>query len=216
MRRIFTFLLASCLVGGSYSFAQTSGGGKIKYGIKAGVNFGSFGYDSDTKKAIEEDGTEIKSLTSFHIGGYADYAFSDAFSLQAGLTLNGKGGKETWSEDGDSWESKTNIMYLEIPVNAVYKTGGFYVGAGPYFGFALSGKVTETDEEDVDLKFGSGDDDHLKGTDFGVNFLAGYQLKNNINIGVGYGLGLSNLVPKQVANESVKNRVFSVSVGYSF
>lgn len=114
-------------------------------------------------------------------------------------------------------------MYLEIPVNAVYRISGFYIGAGPYLGFGLSGKIEseetfagEKNSESEDIKFGSGDDDHLKGTDFGVNFLAGYQLQNNINIGVGYGLGLSNLVPKQVANESVKNRVFSVSIGYSF
>lgn len=210
------------------AFAQSSDS-KLKFGVKAGVNFAniSISYDGD-----EDDDSDTKAVTSFHFGGYADLSVSPAFSIQPGLTLSGKGFKEeeSYSEPGYSEEGKstTNVMYLEVPVNFVYKINDFYIGAGPYAAFALSGKnkyeYTENDggditseKEEEDVKIGNGEDDQLKGTDFGINFMAGYQLKNGINLGVGYGLGLSNIYPGESSeNYKIKNRVFSVSVGYSF
>lgn len=111
-------------------------------------------------------------------------------------------------------------MYLEVPVNVVFHMNGVYVGAGPYAAFGLSGKEKYTDSSnpsnnvDKDVKFGSSNTDDLKRTDFGLNVLAGYQLTNGVNFGVGYGLGLSNHSNDNTV--TAKNKVFSISVGYSF
>ncbi len=238
MKRIVVLLIMIALAGGNYSFAQSSGG-KIKYGVKAGINAAYFGFSSAYKKDAKEEGFRSLPVISFHAGGHVDYALTEAISLQGGLTLSGKGSREIWSGedefDGYYYDGsfKESLLYLEIPVNAVYKTGRFYVGAGPYAGYALSGKWKEKYEED----FGDGDIDYdeesgkvvfsgnnayRKRFDAGVNFLAGYQLSNKISLGANFGLGLVNLNKSDFANNdqrdywSAKNRVFSISVGYTF
>src|SRR5690606_13385252 len=120
-----------------------------------------------------------------------DYALSKNFSIQAGLSLSGKGGKSAWSEDdldgsaSGEGSFKESLLYLEVPVNAIYRSGSFYFGAGPCLGFALSGKWkesyeynlgngdTESGTESGKIEF-SGEDGYFKRADFGVNFLAGY------------------------------------------
>lgn len=185
------------------SFAQGGdSGSKVKFGVKAGVNIASMTF------SVEGIDVSPKSITSFHIGGLVDYSITEKVSLQPGVMLTGKGFKSgSGSDDGS-----LNLMYLEVPVNAVYKINGLYFGAGPYAAFGLSGKAKDGDDEE-DIKFGSNEDE-IKGTDFGVNFLAGYQLKNGINFGAGYGLGLSNIFNED--GYKTRNKVFSVSVGFSF
>ncbi len=237
MKQFFTLLITFCLAGAHDTSAQSLGGGKIKYGIKAGINMATYGHDSERKSDLKEDGFKKQPLFSFHLGGYADYSITEAFSIQAGLTLSGKGYRESWSGEDESGDFeyegnyKESLTYLEIPINAVYKTGSFYVGAGPYIAYALSGKWKEKYKEDFgdgdiesDMDSGkilfSGEYAYYKRADFGINILAGYQLNEKISLGANYGLGLSNLdKDRDLENQaywSFKNRVFSVSVGYSF
>src|SRR5690606_14530279 len=105
----------------------------------------------------------------------------------------------------------------------VYKVGNIYFGAGPYAAFALSGKYKdewtsegESESDEGDLEFGSGDDDDYKSGDFGVNVLAGYQTESGIGVGLNYGLGQSNLITSEDDDNKVTNRVFSVSLRYLF
>lgn len=224
MKKLYTLIIA-CLLTGS-AVAQTNSGttaSGIKYGIKAGVNFATVSLSGNDVDSEDED--ELKSQTSFMIGGLVDIPVGTSFSVQPGLTLSGKGSKSEFSETGFSSKEQTNVMYLEVPVNAVYKIGGIYLGAGPYAAFALSGKQKEEDNEDGDvekeerdLKFGDNpEEDDLRRGDFGINLLAGYQLTNGFNVGVNYGLGLSNILPEfEGSDYKAKNRVFSVTVGFSF
>ena len=113
-------------------------------------------------------------------------------------------------------------MYIEVPVNAVYRVNGFYLGAGPYAAVALSGKHKseltssgQTANEDRDIEFGSKNKDDFKRSDFGINLLGGYELKSGIQLGLNYGFGLSNLDPS-VGTYSSKNRVASIILGFSF
>jgi hypothetical protein len=183
----------------------------VKFGVKAGATFATMSITGDTEG-------EAKSTTGFYVGGTADFGLSSMFSIQPGLTLSNKGFKA----DLDGGSITTNLMYIEIPVNAVVNfpvgDGKVFVGAGPYYGMAISGKhkLKGTDEGttvsmSTDVEFG--DDGSFKRGDFGVNFLAGYQLGNGFNIHAGYGLGLSN-VAQDPGN--AKNRVLSVGLGYSF
>lgn len=153
------------------------------------------------------------------------------FSIQPGLTLLGKGAKNKFSEsyNGSTYTStdKLSTMYIELPVNAIVNfnagSGKIFVGAGPYYGIAISDKNKskytvdgQTSTEEEDIKFGKGDDKDLKRGDFGLNFLAGYQLSNGFNIHAGYGLGLSNINNEDSGSYKASNRVFSVGVGFSF
>ena len=198
------------------AIAQKSSG--IRYGIKAGINFANI---SLSGSAVEdEDKDHLKSWTSFQIGGLVDIPVGTSFSIQPGLTLTGKGNKTEYEDSGDEFKLRANILYLEIPVNAVIKFGGLYLGAGPYASLALSGKnkgemtiAGVTEKVDDDIEFGNSDDE-LRRTDFGVNVLGGYQLSNGLNFGANYGLGLNNLTDDD--EYKAKNRVFSVTVGFRF
>jgi len=210
-----TIIMSVAILFATISTASAQDG--IKFGVKAGVNFAKMAVSGD-----EEEDAGLKALTSFQIGALVDLPVSSAFSVQPGLTLSGKGSKATYSEEDYDAKWTTNIMYLEIPVNAVYKISSFYVGAGPYAAFAISGKDKwtesyegESESGDEKLTFGSGEDADYKRGDFGINILAGYQLNSGINIGVNYGLGLSNINPGS-SDYKTKNRVFAVTVGFLF
>lgn len=204
--------------------AQETG---VKFGVKAGVTFPTLSYSQDL-----EEGAKSKANTSFYIGGTVDIPVGGMFTIQPGLTFSGKGGKQeaSISEGSDSFtmSASRSLMYIEIPVNAVVSfpagSGKVFVGAGPYYGMAISGKdkieskmtldgVTESDDDSSDVEFGK--DGDVKRGDFGLNFLAGYQLGNGFNIHAGYGLGLSNIAQNS-GDLKVKNNVLSVGVGFSF
>ncbi|MBX3241200.1 MAG: PorT family protein [Chitinophagaceae bacterium] len=237
MNKLSVFFTLALLLASFCSYSQTSKTGKIKYGIKAGINLANYGHSSEYKKDFREDGGRFIPIFSFHAGGFADYSITESFSIQAGLTLSGKGGKESWSgEDDDDFYDydayyKENLLWLELPVNAIYKTGRFYAGGGPYIGCALSGKWKEGSKEDYGggdieedsetgkIVFG-GEDGWRRRIDYGFNFLAGYQVTEKINIGANFGLGLMNLYNESNRDWrdywSMKNRVLSISVGYTF
>lgn len=185
---------------------------QIRLGVKAGVNFSTINYD------VKVAGGEIDNsyITSFHLGGLAEFRLMPKLFLQPGLELSGQGAKITEGTD----EIKINIMYLKVPVNVVTKLnlglGSLQLGAGPYYAYALSGKTKSGDEE-TDIEFGNDDGDGLKRTDFGINLLAGYELKSGLNFGLGYQLGLSNTSPDSYKDfYTTKNTGISVSVGYMF
>ncbi|MGB4775088.1 MAG: porin family protein [Daejeonella sp.] len=221
--------LALACIGANGAFAQIS---KLQYGLKAGVNYSQFNYSGNEVDDAAKDGS--KGLLSFHFTGLVDIPVLPALSVQPGLSLTGKGIKFELSYSSQSNLSETagniNIMYLELPINVVYKVKGLYFGAGPYAAYGIAGKIKfETTDKDLasgvitttksneDISFGSDkDEDDFKSADFGLNVLAGYQLKNGLNIGANYGLGLSNINTLGSSEYKQSNRVVSVSVGFMF
>jgi opacity protein-like surface antigen len=223
MKKI-ALLAVSVLIAGTSAIAQTSTTstttvGTTKWGLKAGVNLAKYSFGKD-----DADNPTSDQVTSFHITGYADIPLGRAFSLQPGLSLQGKGAEF----ESTLYNEKQDLMYLEVPVNFVGKiplgtTGSnFYLGAGPYAALGISGqrKITTKatgSENTSDLEFGDEAGDQLSAFDFGINALAGVQLGSGINFGAGYGLGLRDLRPNATSNEGqVNNRVLSFSVGFAF
>lgn len=193
-----------CSVG---AYAQTA---PTSFGVKAGVNL-------PTYHLSDFDG-DLGMATNFHVTAYADVPVNAFFSVQPGVSLQGKGAK---FDGGGLGEFTQNTMWVEVPVNAVAKlptmgAGYFYVGAGPYAGFGISGKNKWEGERGSSIEddFEFGKDGTQKGFDAGVNFLVGYQLGNGVNIGAGYGLGLANIAPDNNADIKQHNRVLSFSVGF--
>ena len=223
MKKI-TLIAASLLVAGTSAFAQTtttaaSTVGTTKFGLKAGVNLAKYSYGKD-----DADNPESGQLTNFHVTGYADIPLGGFFALQPGISLQGKGGEFTIPAE----TRKENTMWVEVPVNLVGKiplgAGGthLFLGAGPYAAFAVAGEneTTLTGSTNVNtskIKFGNESTDQLKGIDFGLNGLAGFQLANGLNLGAGYGFGLTDLFPTGTGGNNQKtNRVLSFSVGFAF
>ncbi|MNV77857.1 hypothetical protein D3C71_1713150 [compost metagenome] len=156
-----------------------------------------------------------ESSTSFYLTGYLDAPLANNFSIQPGLSLQGKGGKGLTLIDFEELGNnvKLDLMYLELPVNFVYSiptgnSGNVFLGAGPYAGLGLSAKA-KAENVKIDVGFG---DNKLKRFDAGINFLAGYRLSNGFLINGGYGLGLVDMAGGE--GGSLENRVFSIGIGY--
>lgn len=191
--------------------AQTS------WGLKAGVNLGKYsGLNSDLR--------DLQTMNpSFYVTGFADLPVAPQFSIQPGVSLQGKGSKLNYDIAGFDGTNTINTMSIEIPVNAVYwipaGSGNVFLGAGPYVGFNVSGKeknrgTTDFGSGDIetDVNFGN-EDGEAKVIDAGANFLAGYKLANGLLINAGYGLGLTSIYN---AGSKNSNRVLSFGVGFQF
>lgn len=206
-------LSAAAVLFGLGAFAQAP----IGYGIKAGVNLPNYHYSNNNNTA------DTKSSTNFHITGYLDAPISSNFYIQPGISLQGKGAKFAQYEfAGKEYKITQNTMWIEVPVNAVAKfytgdAGNFYIGAGPYAAFGISGKnKITTGDQSTDLEnFKFGKDEDQKSFDAGVNFLAGYQLSSGLTLGAGYGLGLADIAPNGSGSVKQNNRVLSFSVGFA-
>ncbi|HWV72282.1 MAG TPA: porin family protein [Pseudosphingobacterium sp.] len=186
-------------------FAQQEMG----FGLKAGVNF--------PKYSLSDGDFNTGSTTNFHITAFLDAPIAtDRFYVQPGISLQGKGAKLSQSSVGTV---KQNTMWIEVPVNFVAKfpaadAGKFFLGAGPYVAFGISGKNKyESGWGSAEEDFDFGKDGSLKGTDFGLNFIGGFEFNNGLMIHGGYGLGLSNLAPDGNSGD-IKQRLWTVGLGF--
>jgi hypothetical protein len=202
------FIIAAAFLIGNTAFAQS---GVMHYGLKAGINLPKYVFENNTSP-----NTETKTTTNFHVTGYLDAPLAGSmFSVQPGVSLQGKGGVFF---SNATTEVKQNTLWVEVPVNLVAHVGSnFFLGAGPYAAFGVAGQNKTTNGNTTtttDLNFGSSSGDNLKGTDFGVNFLGGFQF-TGFSLGAGYGLGLTDLRPTgNGGNGKQTNRVWSFSVGF--
>jgi hypothetical protein len=214
-KKVLTVMLAIVLMAG-YAQAQ------LAFGVRAGLNLTNL--DGDFT-----DNNKMKP--GFQLGAVADYALSKAVSIQPGILFATQGCKfqitETVEGEQMKIKSTTNLNYLQIPVNAQFKIdmGGvkLLLQAGPYLGFALSGKNrTEstvagiTEKEDNDVKIGSGEGE-TKRFDLGLGAGAGLQF-GNIQASAGYNFGLTNINNKSefIENNRLWNTGLAVTVTYLF
>lgn len=180
--------------------------------LKAGLNMANV-----SSKYGGESDDDSKSKMGFHVGATLDLPLPGPLSLETGALISTKGQK--YDEDG--YKSSANIMYLDIPIHAKlsFGLGGIkaFAFAGPYIGMGLSGKYKwELDGEsgDESLEFGSDEEESdLKRIDYGLDVGAGVQF-GKIQVGVTYGLGLSNLTPGGDSDNFSKNRNIMIGIGY--
>jgi len=90
---------------------------------------------------------DAKMLASFQVGIIGDLNVSDFFAIQPGFLVTGKGSKTQDGEPSDAnyFKATTNPIYLEVPVNFVFKgpiskDTKFFGGAGPYIAIGIAGK----------------------------------------------------------------------------
>lgn len=183
---------------------------QTNFGIQAGLNSSKIKTIHDGKTV---DGNS--TMTNFYLKGYANIFFNNNISLQPGIALISKGGREPSSF------ATYNYQSLDIPVNILYHVpltnGSAYVGAGLFAGMNLSGKIKFDDGGSEDLEFGpilDSSEDEWKRIDYGINFLTGYRLSNGFLVNIGYSLGLSDIDPRQEWKRN--SSVWSFGIGYEF
>jgi hypothetical protein len=216
MKKIFLLIILTASI--QSIFAQA-----VSFGIKAGLNESTAAFTGTT--------TTFSNLSGFNAGVFADIKFNK-LSVEPGIfyTTSGYNSKSVFTTDNPapysfSATGKVAYNYLQVPVNILYYIPAgplkIFIGAGPYWGLALSGTrqgTTNTNgiitnSPSGNITFGSSDGDFSK-TDLGVNAIAGIALKNGLLFSANYGFGLTNI--SSSTNSKGENRVLSLSLVYEF
>ncbi|PSL30914.1 outer membrane beta-barrel protein [Chitinophaga ginsengisoli] len=208
-------------------YSQTS------VGVIAGYNAGSRHPQYQSPVGI----SDYSPLSTWRAGLVADHHLWKKFYLQPQLLLNNKGEKEHYTDlrpvDYTN-KTSTRLLSLELQANFIFKQewgkGKFFVGAGPYLGRGISGKCKYKGYNGVTgerfyfdgsypvkykRKVETPDPTVLyqKPYDAGINFQAGYELKNGLFFNAVYSRGLNYQGYNTDGNRS-KSTYWGVSVGY--
>lgn len=177
------------------------------FGISAGATF--------SKISAKMEGLTVtsKTHTGYTAGIVANVAIGKDFSFRPELNYVQKGGDLSF----DSEDYNITFNYLELPLNILYNKestiGKFFVGAGPTFAYALSGKSKE-EGENIKLELGNGDNADYKRLDGGVNATVGFDFKGGFFLAANYYLGLMNISPDSEEKDHIHN--FGIKLGYMF
>lgn len=221
MRKMIGLLIAmgSSLAG----FAQFS------FGVQATGNLG------DARFSVQEGITPDKKMKVLPGGGLVvNYTINQHFAVRSGVQYLQQGVNLSYftpSEGGDSpsekLDSKINLHYLQVPVSAVYTSGGkriqFLGGAGGFVSYGMSGKMKTTieysspfghevitDNQDA-FKTDADGNKGFRRWDAGVSAFAGVQMGKWFSH-VGYQYSLTNL--SQDDSYKYRNRGLQLTIGY--
>lgn len=174
------------------------------FGIKGGVNHNIL--------RAKSPGAKLGIMgTGAHLGLVTDFSFSDNFSIQPNLLFQMKTVRQNDDES-------ISMYAVEIPINFLYKTGGFFAGAGPNFSYGISAKAKEDGQDDEDF-YEDPDgpaDAFLKRFEIGANVLMGYRFTSGLTLSAHYTPGISNLLNDAPDKTFYNTRVFGLSIGYMF
>ena len=176
---------------------------QLKFGVKGGLNISSVHLNSDILKA--------DNVTGFQIGPMIETTIPlIGVGLDAAILYSQKG-MDVKSETGTSTNVKTD--YIDVPVNLKWKFGlpiiKGYLAAGPYIGFRVGGdKFWEIPGSVVQVK--------AKNFSAGLNFGAGVELISHLQVGINYGLGLTDNYSAEKYDLNAKNRGWSVTAAILF
>lgn len=178
---------------------------RIRYGVKGGMNITSLSFNRD-------DIVNAGSLIGYQVGPFSEWMFS-RYGLGVDLAV-------LYSQKGMEFNSKRfTTNYVDIPLNLKWKVGlplpivdKAWLAAGPYMAFAVGDKQWDrftTSSARVTAK----------DKDYGVNFGAGVELLNHLQVGFFYNLGISDgydVTRNSGLKSYAKNRGWSVTAGFLF
>jgi len=200
-------LTAAVYVAGS---TDTLAQGRVRAGIKGGLNASSLYYDS---QGVSNKNERI----GFHVGVFAQAPVSEFFAIQPELLYTTKGASADYNILGFNGTNTFKLNYAELPVLATFKLGqAVELQAGPYVSYLLNSNINSNGD------FGSGSTainrDNFNKVDYGLagglNVYFGKAF-----IGARYAQGLQNIANSGAAKTvlgNAKNGVGLLSVGVSF
>lgn len=174
----------------------------------------------DISKFNEEDGYAGSengggSLVGYQIGLDAIAPINPQLGLESGLRLATKGNKSSFGGDGYSFEDKTVMTYLDVPLGARYGFGesGFSVFGGLQPSLLLGAKQKSDGSEG-----GSNSEtvtDNFKTLDMAGSLGIGYQFKSGIRLNLGYDYGFANIAKSDdFGVGKINNRTLKFTIGY--
>lgn len=173
---------------------------KIKFGIKGGVAIANtkIEYNTTTMPGNNKPTSKLGALG----GVFVRMALGNNACFQPELLMVGKGMKER----NQYYSYRTDLTYLELPLNILYKPSGskgsFFIGGGPAPAFYIGENV-----------FYSGLQ-YFKKFDFGINILTGYELPIGFSINLHDTHELQNISMNKTEVPVTQNRCFGLRSGY--
>jgi opacity protein-like surface antigen len=205
MKKFFTTLL---ILSGIYSVSLAQTRNAFEAGFNVGYNSSSVIYAQTNVSAVY--------ISGFNVGGYAEYYFSDRWSIKGKLNYEQKG----WGDgflilnDGSEIDGiDYHLNYITIPVMANWHFGrqrNWYLNFGPYVGILTSASES-SNTTDVKSSFNS--------TDVGLALGIGvkFPLTNKIKLFLEYdGEGGATNIFKVSPDGTYQNVSSSFNVGLSF
>jgi len=174
---------------------------QLSFGVKAGVNV--------NKISLNKADFSTDNLTGFQVGPMLEWIFLGNLGLETGVFYSQRGIK---IEKISDIKISKNVGYLDIPVNLKFMIGLSdtfrpYIAAGPYVSFNLS-----------DSKI----NDQWKAKSFaaGINLGAGVRLLKFLQVGINYGIGLtddySTISDTKISDLKAQSKTWSVTAGIYF
>ena len=195
---------------------------RTRFGLLGGVNLQDL-------YGTKYDGGVLgyKLIIGYHAGVNAIIPVGTDIFFMPGVIFSAKGAKQ---EILSNTIRTTNLSYLEIPLNFLYRPqlgdGHILLGAGPYFAYGITGSQTEKLDGEASVKRtirfkNSTDTDYAyyKPLDFGGNIFLGYEFYNGIFCQLNTQMGLYKINPDfEISDDktSKKNIGFGLSAGYRF
>jgi hypothetical protein len=214
----------------AFTFANAQG---FKFGIKGGVNLSTF-----TGGDKESTFGDPDYKTSYHFGIVPGYQFDDFLGIKPEILYSSKGYQRTYTLPSavagntggeDTYNDKTNLNYISVPLLVNINAGPIFFELGPEFAYMLA--VTqelkiETRNANGDKVGETKDEKHTEKDFLGVNsFDFGYVAGVGVNLPAGFGLGvrynggfMSIFDKKDASGDeiNVKNSTFMFSLNYTF
>jgi hypothetical protein len=187
--------------------------GMTTFGIRAGGNYTNI---------INKDADQSEWLPGVQAGLNVELPLGIGVYLQPNVLFSMKGAKYTDN-------SKIRLNYIEVPINLVFKpmtgTSNIIFGFGPYFSYAVAGRIISTNGDTRDLNYGgtfsTGDvTTYFRRADAGGNILIGYEFANKFSFQANGQLGFKNINKKALTASTGdirwRNAGVGLSLGYRF
>lgn len=183
----------------------------LRFGVKGGLNISK---ESQNESVAEYISTDLSFRAGFHVGGVVNYSLGRQWELEADLLYSMQGYKDKINVEAEQRLSKENYTvtshYLNLPLAVkFFPVDGFYIEAGPQFGYLLSKKAKMDDWEGDDMY----SSDNTKKFDFGLFGGVGYRFSNGVFVEGRYIHGLTDT---SKLYDGGKNRNIQLSLGYLF
>ena len=215
MKKIILSCLSVALLSGATK-AQTT------FGPEVGLNISNYSIVTPGGLTTGFISPVSSSVISAKFGGVVDFGISDNLSIQPGIFFALNGISQSYSFFGFSATENIHIHTLEIPVNVLYKFGDpgenrFFVGAGPFVGINLGGKVNLSSfgtDTTFTLNIGNGSSDMLKQFNFGAGVNGGYEMANGFLVRAFVQKGFVNMQSMDNSGGKIKSLNYGISVAY--
>lgn len=199
-------------------------------GIKGGISLATMAEEDEN---VSREDIEKRSIVTPVVGLTFGMNLGDILVIQPELLYSQGGGSNTYTVLGAETKNTYRIHYLELPVLAKLKFGnfdqeslGFHIAAGPWIGYALSGKYTSKTTADgntlfeIEDEFTFDDKDDAERMNFGMLGSAGVSF-GKLEVDLRYNYGFNNLLDSDADNNNdnkpvLQTRGVALTLGLTF